>query len=200
MALDVFLILSLLFPQQQPAKMAELKKAPTDTRIYGSEPDQFRDVDSNLLALAKEQAKKAVEAGLPAQLAAMLIPLTILEGNARPFGVTKGQDVAAARIPAKIRASIPAKPDSFGRLKTDGVPIPDASLALLADKHAYFVANNKDFTVADVLNKFNGEKDLEEKTGKPYSGHVEGVLRDILENPKNREIQKMIKPFLGSQK
>lgn len=180
--------------------MPEIKKAPTDVRIYGSDTNSFRDIDANLLRLATEQAKKAQEAGLPAQLAAMLIPLTILEGNARPFGVTKGQDVASARLPTQIKKTITAKPDNFGRLKTDGIPLPDASLALLADKHAYFVANNKDFTVADVLNRFNGEKDLEEKTGKPYSGHVESVLRDILENPKNKEIQKMIRPFLGTQK
>lgn len=177
--------------------MAELKKASTDIRIYGQDPSSYRDIDANLLQKAKEQAQKAQEAGLPPQLAAMIIPLVILEGNGKPFGVTKGQDVAAHRLPPKIRASMAGKPDNFGRLKTDGVPIPDASLALLADKHAYFTASGRDFTVADVLNRFNGDPTLEEKTGKPYSGHVEAVLKDITENPKNSHVFELMKPFLG---
>lgn len=177
--------------------MPEIKKAPTDVRIYGQDANSYRDIDANLLQRAREQAQKAQEAGLPSSLAAMIIPLVILEGNKKPFGVTKGQDVAAHRLPAQIKKALVGKPDNFGRLKTDLSPLPDASLAILADKHAYFTASGKDYTVADVLNRFNGEKDLEERTRKPYSGHVEAVLRDITENPKNSQVFELMKPFLG---
>lgn len=180
--------------------MSELKQAPTDVRIYGQSPEKYRDIDAGLLKLATEQAKKAVDAGLPPQLAAMIVPLVILEGNDKPFGVTKGQDVVAGRLPDKIRASIPHKPDNFGRLKMEGVPVPDASLAILADKHAFFAANNQDFTVADVLDRFNGDKTLVEKTGKRYSQHVEGVLRDIIENPKNSDVWKSLEPLFLKKK
>lgn len=176
--------------------MAKLKQAPTDTRIYGVSPKDYRDIDSNLLKLATEQSKKAVEAGLPPQLAAMIVPLVILEGNGKPFGVIKGQDVAAKRLPALLKASNTNKPDNFGRLSTDGVPIPDASLSLLSDKFHSLKASGKDYTIADILNKFNGDSTLQEKTGKTYAEHVGAIFDQIMSNGKNSKLKAAIEPFL----
>lgn len=174
--------------------MAEPIKS-TNIRIHGAEKGKFREIDSGLLQTAVKTATMLRDAGLPAELAMMAAPITILEGNDLPFGVTKNQDVAASRLPPQLRAAIQEPADKFGRIPLNNVPRDLAQAALIADKYGYFRANNKDATVADVLNKFNGEIDLKDRTGFSYAEHIGNILQDIFTNEKNADVKKMLLPF-----
>lgn len=117
---------------------------------------------------------------------------TILEGNKKPLGITKGQDVASKYLePAMLKKL--GKPDSNGRISLQNVDPHLAKTAILQDK-----ARGVETEPRKVMERFNGENQekMKEKTGNDYVGWLSQILVDIAMRPENVEARKMMGSLL----
>lgn len=124
--------------------------------------------------------------------------ITIFEGNGHPFGITRGQDVSAKRLRPALKEEllgVGAESKAGGRISVDNVPRDIAMQALLEDKKASLVANQKDASPGAVAEAWNTEKHLKERTGKSYSEWISSTYRNIVDQFANEQIRKLLKPI-----
>jgi hypothetical protein len=122
--------------------------------------------------------------------------IAILEGNGKPLGITKNQDVSLPRLRPELREELlaaGAKKLPYGRLSMNGVPLTMAMQAILEDKQASLRANFKPATMEAIAERWNSEKHLKKETGKSYSEWISSIYKDITEQFGNEEARRLLK-------
>lgn len=164
--------------------------ASTDIKIQGSTID--RKINKELLQADITEAKRYLDP----EFALFSVLSTILEGNGKPLGITKKQDVAARAIDPELLDEAGLSRKQPARFSVSSLPLPMQKTMILQEKERLLTENNRNASTMAIFDAFNGEKDLKKKTGKTYSEHLSGILQDIAMQPGNEEIKKMMGTLL----
>lgn len=123
---------------------------------------------------------------------------TILEGNAKPLGVTSGQDVAARALDPHLLEDIGRLPNKVGRISLQGLPLPVQKMAIIQEKARKLTENGQEASPAAIMTAYNGEDQakMKAKTGKNYVEWLSQALIDIALTPGNDEVKAMFGPLL----
>lgn len=136
---------------------------------------------------------------LDPELAQLAKAITILEGNGKPFGITRNQDVSAVRARPELKEELLAAGSALSkdkqRLSMEGIPFDLAMQALLEDKKLLLQKKGLPSNPDAVAEAWNTEKGLKKKTGKSYSEHLASVVSDIQEQFGNEEIRRLMAPL-----
>ncbi len=167
-------------------------------KIRGSAEAPFRivdrKIDKKLLQDDIEESKRYKDENL-GRLAALS---TILEGSAKPLGITGGQDVAASALDSHLLEEIGRQPNKNGRISLSGLPLPTQKMALIQEKARMLIARGKEPTSRAIMTAFNGEnqEEMKRKTGKNYVEWLSQTLIDIALTPGNEAVKEMFGPLL----
>lgn len=169
-----------------------------DVKIRGSADSPYRIVDrkikKTLLQDDIEESKRYLDENL-GRLAALS---TIIEGSAKPLGVTGGQDVHVSALDPHLLEEMGRSPNRVGRIQLQGLPLATQKMAIIQEKARKLIAQGKNPTPEAIMTAYNGEnqEEMKRRTGKDYVGWLSQALIDIALTPGNEEAKAMFGPLL----